>query len=84
MPADTDKLVNYFEYDENLAYEKEQMAADIEKYGLFTYEDFAEYLPYEVYQALPAPYLKVAIGKGLVTFEELLGLIAEYGTRLGI
>ena len=50
----------------------------IEEYGLYTYEDFAEYLPYEVYAAFPAPQLKVAVGKGMITFDEILGYIEKY------
>ena len=84
MPADSQPFANNFEFGDNLAYDEAKMAEDIEKYGLFTYEDFAEYLPYEVYMAFPAPYLKVAIAKGITSFEEILGLIAEYGERLGI
>jgi len=75
MPADTDHIVNIFEYDENLAFDAEKMKEDIEKYGLFTYDDFDEYVPYEVYQCFQASYFKVAIGKGQLTFDELLELI---------
>lgn len=84
MPGGIDGLFNIFEYDEDLKYDEEKMKADIEKYGLYTYEDFAAYLPYEVYAAFPAPYFKVAVGKGLVTFEEILGYIETYLVRNGI
>ena len=30
-----------------MTYDEEQMLADIEKYGLYTYEDFEEYVPEE-------------------------------------
>jgi hypothetical protein len=78
MPGGIEGLFNMFEYGEGLVYDQEKMHSDIEKYGLFTYEDFAEYLPYEVYAAFPAPQLKVSIGKGMISFEEILGYIEKY------
>ena len=78
MPGGITGLFNMFEYGEGLVYDQAKMQADIEEYGLYTYEDFAEYLPYEVYAAFPAPQLKVAVGKGMVTFDEILGYIEKY------
>ena len=72
MPGGIEGLFNFFEYDENLRYDEEQMAEDIAKYGLYTYEDFAPYLPEELYYAFQAPYFKVAVGKGMITFEEII------------
>ena len=56
------------------------MAADIEMYGLFTYEEFVEEIlvSREVFQAFNGQYLKVAIGKGLIGFEKLNRLIEQY------
>ena len=72
-----DGLVNFFEYDENMKYDEEKMLADIEKYGLYTYEDFAEYFSEEAFMASPAKWLKIAIGKGLITYDEVI-LVIEY------
>ena len=78
-------LFNFFEYDENLAYDKELMAEDIEKYGLFTYEDFADYMREETFNSIfPVKYLKVSIGKGLTTFEDLERIIERYIYRHGL
>lgn len=71
-------MVNLFEYDENMKYDETFMSEDIEKYGLFTYDDFKEYVSIEVFNAFPFKYYKVAIGKGLYTFEQVLGLIQLY------
>jgi len=71
-------MVNLFEYDENMKYDEALMAADIEKYGLYTYEDFEDYVSIEVFNAFPFKYYKVAIGKGLYTYEQVLGLIQLY------
>lgn len=75
IPYNEDGLVNIFEYDENLQYNQEKMNQDIEKYGLFTYDDFKEYFSYEAYLASPAKYLKISIGKGYITYEEVLKII---------
>ena len=73
-------MVNFFEYDDNLQYNAEKMAQDIETYGLYTYEDFADYVSEEVFMAFPFKYFKVAVGKGEFTFEELLILIEFYNS----
>ena len=75
IPGDITGLVNYFAYDGDLKYNEAQMQADIEKYGLYTYEDFKDYISEETYNSSPAVYLKVAVGKGMITFEEILDVI---------
>ncbi|MBQ8876475.1 MAG: hypothetical protein IJY63_02880 [Clostridia bacterium] len=75
IPGDITGLVNYFAYDGDLKYNEAQMQADIEKYGLYTYEDFKDYISEEAYNSSPAVYLKVAVGKGMITFEEILDVI---------
>lgn len=77
-PMATDALISYFEMGDNLMYDQEKMQADIEKYGLYTYEDFAEYVTYEQFAAFNGAYLKVAVGKGLITWEEILELIRAF------
>ena len=76
-PADFD-LFNYFEVGENMMFDEAKMQADIEKYGLYTYEDFADYLTYEQFVAFNVQYFKIAVGKGLYTYEGILDLIATY------
>ena len=61
-----------------MKYDEEKMQADIEKYGLYTYEEFAEYVTYEQFIAFNGPYLKVLVGRGIVTFDEILNLINTY------
>ena len=64
-----------FEVGENMTFDAEKMKADIEKYGLFTYEEFAERVSKEVFYALNAPQIKVAIGKGIITMEEFEAIV---------
>ncbi len=67
-----------FEINENLQYDKEQMQADIEKYGLYTYEEWSMYASEELFNLLNGKYFKVAIEKGNFTMEYLLEIIEKY------
>ena len=81
MPGGISGLFNIFDVDpETMTINAEAMAQDIEIYGLFTYEEFAELVPVsnEVFNAFNGQYLKVAIGKGMITIEQLQNLVARY------
>ena len=74
-------LFNIFEVDsETMMYDAESMAADIDEYGLFTYEEFYEMyqIPEAIFEAVNGQYLKVSIGKGLITYEQIGELIDLY------
>ena len=71
-------LFNYFELGEGMTFDEAQMQADIEKYGLYTYEDFADYLTYEQFVGFNVQYFKIAVGKGYYTYEGILDLIDTY------
>ncbi len=73
-----DGWFDYFVIGEGMKYDEEKMQADIEKYGLYTYEEFAEYVTYEQFIAFNGPYLKVLVGRGVVTYEQILALIDAY------
>ncbi len=77
MPEDY-LLFNYFEIGDGMKYDEEKMQADIEKYGLYTYEEFADYLTYDQFIAFNVQYMKIAVGKGNYTFEGILALIDFY------
>ena len=55
-----------------------------EKYGLFTYEDFAEFIPFEIFKTFSTQYLKVSIGKGYITQEEIKSLIDFLKEECGV
>ncbi|MDE6189783.1 MAG: hypothetical protein K2G37_05820, partial [Clostridia bacterium] len=81
MPGATTGLINIFDVDpETMKIDQAKYLVDIEEYGLFTYEEFASIcpVPEEVFEAFGGKYLKVAIGKGLTSIEELETLIARY------
>ncbi len=71
-------FTNVFELDDDYKFDREKMAADIEKYGLFTYDDWKEYVTEEQFYAFNGAYLKVAIGKGLITAEEIVEYIEKF------
>lgn len=77
----TEGLVNYFELDENLKYDEAKMQADIEKYGLYTPEDWEGYLTYEEFMAFNGTYVKVAVGKGHTTIEDIIDRIKRFVTE---
>ncbi len=71
-------LFDYFKVGSDMMYDAEQMQADIEAYGLYTYDDFAEYLTYEQFVGFNVQYFKIAVGRGEYTYEGILDLIEEY------
>ena len=82
LSTDLEGLVNMFEFDPvTLAYDQEKMIADIEKYGLYTYEEFAQYMDEDEFNASPIPYLKVSVGKGLMTYDDVILLIEHNAFR---
>lgn len=79
IPGGINGLFNIFEYGNGLKFDKKKMQADMDTYGLFTYEDFADYVTEDVFNAYPTKYLKVSIGKGYMTFDDIMALIERYG-----
>lgn len=81
MPGGIDGLFNIFEVDpETMTYDAEAMAADIEKYGLYTYEELNALVPVPevMFDAVNGQYLKVAVGKGIITIEQIGELVERY------
>jgi len=75
---DNDFALNIYEFDESLKADADRLAADIVTYGLLDYADYPQMAGYEEsYDALGVPYVYIAIGKGLVTWDSLFDLSAE-------
>ena len=82
MPGGITGLFNIFDIEDNsLKYDQVKKQADIEEFGLFTYEDFKDYATEEMFSAFPTKYFKVAIGKGLITMEHIMYLIERYACK---
>ena len=81
MPGATEGLINIFDVDTtSMKFDETQMAEDIATYGLFTYEEFNSVIPLPefVFDAFNGQYLKVSVGKGLITMGEIVTLLNRY------
>ncbi len=81
MPGATEGLINIFDVDATtMTYDAVAFAADVAEYGLFTYEEFAALIPVPevVFDAFNGQYLKISIGKGLITLAQIAFLINRY------
>ncbi|MBR2343220.1 MAG: SipW-dependent-type signal peptide-containing protein [Clostridia bacterium] len=81
MPGGVGGLFNIFDVDpETMTYDYEAMQRDIETYGLYTYEELNAICPLseEMFNAAGGAYLKISIGKGNLTEEELFEMISRY------
>jgi len=81
MPGGIDGLINIFDVNSQaMQYDMVAMQNDIATYGLFTYEEFAEIVPIteDIFNAFNGQYLKVSIGKGLISIERIQELVERY------
>lgn len=75
----TGPLLNIFEVDKDtMAYNAIKKQQDIKQYGLFTYNEFKNLVSKEVFDLYNAKYLKVAIEKELITWDDIYKLIEIY------
>ena len=80
-----DGIYTYFEVGDNLMYDMDKMQEDIDTYGLYTYEEALsiiqswgfEVFPYEYFVAVNVQYYKILLGKGIVTYDDIIFLINE-------
>lgn len=70
--------LNIFEINEDYQYDQIKLQADIEEYGLYTYDEWKDYLTEEEFQTFNGQYFKVAVGKGLTTIEYILEALEIY------
>ena len=71
-------VINGFDFGKNLKFDQQKMQEDIAKYGLYTYDEWAEYCDISVFEEYNIPVMKVGISKGLYTKEYIIGLINTY------
>lgn len=76
--APPEDFYNWIEMDGKLHYDVEQFQKDVQTYGLYTYEDFKDYVTYEQFVDWNGAYLKIAVEKGYFTFDYILELIELY------
>ena len=77
LPFNIEGLYNIFKLDKDMKYNLNEKRKDILKYGLFTYEEFIKLanISREAFNVSPAIYLKISLGKGLITKEEIIFVV---------
>lgn len=70
-------FVQIFEYDDSLKYDPVRKAADIEKWGLMSFEDMGDGSE-EDYIDYNAKYFPIAVGKGLFSWQTIAGQAMIY------
>lgn len=77
-PPHFEGFFDYFEIGKDLKYDEDKMNEEIERYGLFTYDDLSKYVTYDEFIAFNGKYMKILIGRGTITFDQLILLINSY------
>ena len=72
-----ENLYEAFEVGENMTYDIEKMEKDIATYGLYTYDEFSEYVTYEQFVAWNIANMKIVVGKGYTTYEDIVFMLEE-------
>ena len=76
--APPDDFYNWMPMGEKLRYDAKQFEENIKTYGLYTYDDFKDYVTYEQFIELNGAYLKIPVEKGNFTWDYILNLIELY------
>ena len=76
MPSSAESMSGPLRYDQN------QLAEDVEKYGLYAYDAFADYITYEQFVKFNGAYLKIPVEKEFFTFDCILELTETYQQRM--
>ena len=76
--APPEDFYNWIDMADKMLYDSEQFMRDVETYGLYDYEVFADYVTYEQFVQWNGAYLKIPVEKGYFTFEYILELIEMY------
>ena len=71
-------VINTFDFGTGLVYDRDKMQEDIATYGLYTYDEWAQYCDISVFEQYNIPVMKVGISKGLYTRAYIIGLINTY------
>ncbi len=75
-------LLNLFHFNEDLSWDSEEMESDIALYGLYTYDEFAEYMSKPIFDMFNVKYFKIMEAKGLIDSEILIEKLKEYSSAL--
>ncbi|MBQ1261848.1 MAG: hypothetical protein IIY01_02845, partial [Clostridia bacterium] len=73
-------LFDIFDFDEDMKFDMEKKAEEIERYGLYSYEDFADHYTKEEFDYLlnyiesQSQFFKITLAKGRVAKEDIIKL----------
>lgn len=70
-------ISNVFDFADDQTYDKDKMAEDIERYGLFSHEEWSDYVSKEDFDTFNGAYFKIALGKGIMTEADIFKLITD-------
>ncbi len=76
--APPDDFYNWMPMGEKLRYDVESFEEDVNTYGLYTYDDFKDYVTYEQFIELNGATLKIPVEKGIFSWDYILELIDLY------
>ena len=71
-------IIDTFDFGVDLKYDAKKMQADIEKYGLYTYNEWEAYCDIAVFEQYNIPVMRVGISKGMYTKAYIISLINKY------
>lgn len=69
-------LINLFDFDEYHLFNKIIIDYEVNKHGLYSYEDFKDYLTLEEFNSLPLKYFKIPVENGEISFDDILYLLS--------
>ena len=79
MPGATEGLINIFDVDAvTMQYDQAAFLNDIAIYGLLNYTDVEEFMPQMVFEAFNVQFLAISMGKELITWDDIYGLLEQY------
>jgi hypothetical protein len=79
MPGGVPGLFNIFDVDPlTLKYDEAKKESDIAKYGLLNLADFGGAITQSMFDAFNGQYLGVAVGKGLLTWDDIARMAKRY------
>ena len=71
-------LFEYFDIDDNMKFDEEQINREVEQYGFYDYSEFSDYISEEVFEAYNLPYYKIFVERGTVDYDGLVKMIALF------
>jgi len=68
-------ICNTFAFTSKFTYDEQKMQDDVATYGLYTYDEWRKYMTEEEFEAFGGAYFKIAVGKGLITKNDIFMLL---------